>query len=123
MREDTFSCCCMDFAAHRCCKGWCFQPYFCPRPPRLAPLLAVAVAGIPGLAFFSFHSCARSAYPRPAPCCAKADWLNQPMVNLLLMFRASLDLPIVAAVIAPLLLFDCLMALSQGLEMGSQVNS
>lgn len=49
-------------------------------------------------------SCARTAHPRPAPCCAKADWLNQTMVNLLLMFHASLGLPIVAAVIIPLLL-------------------
>lgn len=54
-----------------------------------------------GISFID--SCARSAYPRPAPCCAKADWLNQTMVNLVLMFHASLDLPIVAALIAPLL--------------------
>lgn len=55
-----------------------------------------------GISFID--SCARSAYHRPTPCCAKADWLNQTMVNLLLMFHASLNLPIVAAVIAPILL-------------------
>lgn len=48
-------------------------------------------------------SCAR-VYSRSAPCCAKAGWLNQTVVNLLWMFHNSLDLPIVSALIAPLLL-------------------
>lgn len=59
------------------------------------------------LAFLGSHffsdSCAR-VYPWPAPCCAKVDWLNRTMVNLLWMFHAPLDLPAVAALIAPLLL-------------------
>lgn len=54
-----------------------------------------------GISFID--SCARSAYRRPASCCAEADWLNQATVNWLLMFRASLDLPVVATLIAPLL--------------------
>lgn len=48
------------------------------------------------------HSCSRRAQPRPAPCCGRADWLNQAMANLLLMFHALLSSPLGAAPIAAL---------------------
>lgn len=48
------------------------------------------------------HSCASRAQPRPAPCCGRADWLNQAMANLLLMFHAPPGSPLGAAPIAAL---------------------
>lgn len=119
--EFPLPCCCMNFAAHHCCKGLMLPAMLL---PSYSPAGTSADCGSSwdswtGISFID--SCARSIYRRPASRCTEADWLNQTMVNWLLMFRASLDLPVVAVLIAPLLRV-WLMAHGQGLGVGSRVN-
>lgn len=83
--------------------AWILDPVtFCLHPPQLAPLLAIAAIWIPGQAFLYWQLC-QSVFPLCSLLC-QGRLAQSDFVNLLWIFNASLDLPIAAALIAPLLL-------------------